>query len=89
MPKGTCPAEAMLNGEKIKPIAFPLILLSYACLKAVSQSAENSVKLLFFSNLLKALRVNLKACLGIVLPNQYCLIVVRGWFLGDFFMGHA
>ena len=29
------------------------------------------------SNLLKAFQVNLKACLGTVLPNQYCLIVIR------------
>ena len=38
------------------------------------------------SNLLKAFWVNLKACLGLVLPNQYCLIVVREievGFLGD------
>ena len=29
------------------------------------------------SNLLKTFRVDLKACLGLVLPNQYCLIIVR------------
>ena len=66
--------------------------MSYACLKAlvsqllnksvsqsVSQSLENSIKLkiMFYSDLLKAFRVNLKACLGLVLPKQYCLIVVR------------
>ena len=31
-------------------------------------------------------QVNLKACLGLIFPNQYCLIVIRenqGWFLGD------
>ena len=35
-------------------------------------------------------RVNLKACLGLVLPNQYCLTVARGWFWGDvfIFVGH-
>ena len=41
----------------------------------------------FRTNLLKAFWVDLKACLGLVLPCQYCLIVVRenwGWFLGDF-----
>ena len=37
-------------------------------------------------NALKVFWVNLKACLGLVLPNQYYFIVVgknRGWFLGD------
>ena len=42
---------------------------------------------------MKAFRVDLKACLGLVLPNQYCLIVVRenwGWFFGwCYFVGHA
>jgi len=27
-------------------------------------------------NFLKAFRVNLKACLGLVLPNQYCPMVI-------------
>ena len=43
-------------------------------------SLENFVKYFFFklcSNLLKAFWVDLKACLGLVLPNQYCLIVIR------------
>ena len=30
----------------------------------------------FYSSLLKAFQVDLKACLGLVLPNQYCLIIV-------------
>jgi len=37
--------------------------------------------------LLKAFWVNLKICLGLVLPNQYCHIVKReywGWFCGIF-----
>ena len=36
---------------------------------------------------MKAFRIDLKACLGLVLPNQYCPIVVWeiwGWFSGDF-----
>ena len=35
---------------------------------------------------MKALQVDLKACLGLVLPSQYYLIIERdnlGWFLGD------
>jgi len=44
----------------------------------VSQSVENSIeKLKFHGNILKAIPVNLKACLGLVLANQYCSIVVR------------
>ena len=45
-----------------------------------------TLHLKFRSNLLKAFRVDLKTFLGLVLPHQYCLIVVRenrGWFLGD------
>ena len=47
--------------------------------QAVSQSEENSIKLKkikFRDNFLKAFRVNLKVCLGLVLPNQYYPIVV-------------
>jgi len=38
---------------------------------------------------LKAFQVNLKACLGLVIPNQYCPIVIWenwGWFLSDFIL---
>ena len=57
--------------------------------QSVSQSVENSLNNFFEkfrSNLLKAFWVDLKTCLGLVLPNQYCLIVNRenwGLFLGD------
>ena len=73
----------MLNSEKIKPVALAIIesrlsALSEGISQLLSQSVENSVKLFlkFSSNLLKAFRVDLKACLGLVLPNQYCLIIV-------------
>ena len=39
-----------------------------------------------YGNFLKAFRINMKASLGLVLPNQYCPIVVWkswGWYLGD------
>ena len=87
MPKGTCRPKATSNSEKIKPVALAIIELrlsediSQSVTQLLSQSLENSVKyiyLKFCSNLLKSFRVNLKACLGLVLPNQYCLIVVRG-----------
>ena len=50
MPKGTSRAEAMLNSEKIKPIALADIELrlsegiSQSVTQPVSQSVENSVK---------------------------------------------
>ena len=83
MPKGTCRAEAMLNSEKIKPIALAVIEsrlsegISQSVTYSVSRKFRQIIKKKFHSNLLKAFRVNLKACLGFVLPNQYCLIVVR------------
>ena len=36
----------------------------------------NPLHSILIKNLLKAFRVNLKACLGLVLPHQYCLIIV-------------
>ena len=76
MPKGTCRAKATLNSEKIKPVALAVIelRLSEGISQPVTQSVENSVEYIYFkfhSNLLKAFRVDLKACLGLVLPNQY------------------
>ena len=63
--------------------------------QSLSYSVTHSVENYFFffwfrSNLLVAFQVDLKTCLGSVLPNQYCLIVVRekwGWFLGYVFHG--
>ena len=91
MPKGTCRAKATSNSEKIKPVALAVIELrlsegisqsvTYSVSQLLTQSVENSVELKNFlkfrSNLLKAFRVDLEACLGVVLPQQYCLIVVR------------
>ena len=84
MPKGTCRAEATSNSEKIKPVALAVIelrlsegisqLLTYSVSRKFRRIKKN---LKFRSNLLKAFRVDLKACLGLVLPHQYCLIVVR------------
>ena len=91
MPKGTCQAEATSNSEKIKPVALAVSKLRLS--KGISQLLTYSVSRKFHkkffkfrNNLLKAFWVDLKACFGLVLPNQYCLIVVRengGWFLGD------
>ena len=50
MPKGMCPAEAMLNSEKIKPVALAVIKLrlsegiSLSVTQLVSRSLENSVE---------------------------------------------
>ena len=80
MPKGTSRAEATSNSEKIKPIALTIIELRLS--EGISQLRTQSVtrkfrkinlKKIIRGNLLKAFRV-----LGLVLPNQYCLIVVRG-----------
>ena len=53
--------------------------VSYSVSQLLSQSVTRKVLFdnffKFRSNLLKAFRVGLKACLGLVLPNQYCLIV--------------
>ena len=86
MPKGTCWAEKMSNSKKIKPVALAVIelrLSEASVCQLFSQSVSrnfplNKLFLKFHSNLLKAFRVDLKVCLGLVLSNQYCLIVVRG-----------
>ena len=41
MPKGTCLAEAMLNSEKINPVALAVIELRLS--EGISQSVEHSV----------------------------------------------
>ena len=84
MPKSTSQAEAMSNSEKIKPVALAVIELHLS--EGISQSVSYSdsqkkipLKTLFLkfrSNVLKVFRVDMKACLGLLLPNQYCLIVV-------------
>ena len=81
MPKSTSRAEATSNSEKIKPVALAVIELCLS--EGISQSVRQSLEILLYkkflkfrSNLLKAFRVDLKACLGLVLLNQYCLIVV-------------
>ena len=78
MPKGTCWAKATSNSEKIKPVALAVIELhlSEGISQPVTQSVENSIEYIIYifkfrSNLLKAFQVDLKACLGLVLPNQY------------------
>jgi len=73
--KGTSQAEATSSSEKIKPISFA-IMRHQAGRQAVSQSVENSVILNFCSNFLKVFRIDLKASLGLVLPNRYYHIVI-------------
>ena len=70
MPNGTSRAEVTLNSEKIKHIALAVIelRLSEGINQLLSQKILlNKLFLKFRSNLLKAFRVNLKACLGLVL----------------------
>jgi len=78
MAKGTSQAELTSNSKKIKPVP-----LGYA-------SLLNNFFLKFCSNFLKAFRINVKAFLGLVLPNQYCHIVMQGISTGfrlDFLRG--
>ena len=74
---------------KIKLIALAVIKLRLS--EGISQLANRKfcVFLKFRSNFLKAFQVDLKACLGLILPNQYCPIkwrLVFGWFC---FVDHA
>ena len=83
MPKGTCQAKATSNSEKIKPVALAVIELRLS--EGISQSVSylvlqqkipsNNFFFKFHSNLLKAFQVDLKACLGLILPHQYYLII--------------
>ena len=65
--------------KKIKPIALAIIelclsegisqLLTYLLSQSVSRQIRLIIFLQFRSNLLKVFQVDLKACLGLVLPN--------------------
>ena len=68
MAKSISQVEAMSNSEKIEPVA--LAVISYTCLKVslATQSIKNKNKT--HSNFLKAFWVDLKAFLGLDLPNQ-------------------
>jgi len=72
VPKGTSRDEATSKSEKIKPIALAVIelRLSEGIRQLVSQKKIplNKKFLKFHGNFLKAFRVDLKACLGLVLP---------------------
>ena len=81
MLKGTSQDEVMSNSEKIKPVAVAVIELHlFGRHQSVTYSVSRKFRLInilkFRSKSLKAFQVDLKACLGLVLPNQYCLIVV-------------
>ena len=81
MPKGTSWAEATSNSEKIKPVALAVIklCLTEGISQAVSKSVNQAVsqKKIPFNNFIKKCRgnflkafwVDLKACLGLVLPT--------------------
>jgi len=78
MPKGTSRAEATLNSEKNQALAIIKLCLTEGISQSGSQSEENSVNFFFkfHGNFLKAFQVDLKACLGVVLLNQYYTIVI-------------
>ena len=76
MPKSTSWTKATLNSKKIKFVALAVTEL---CLSDGISQSVTTLYIYFFkfcSILLKTFQVDLKACLGLVLPNQYCLIVV-------------
>jgi len=70
MPKGTSRAEVTLNSEKIKPVTLAIIDLCLTEGITVSQKTIPLNKYIFHDNFLKAFWVNLKTCLGLVLPDQ-------------------
>jgi len=78
MPKGTSQAEATSNSEKIKLIVLDIIKLCLS--EGISQSVRRKffsiIFLNFCSNFLEEFQVDLKACLGLILSNQNCPIVV-------------
>ena len=90
-PKGTCQTQVKSNCTKIKPVALAVLELCLS--EGISQSVENSVKqkkLNFYRNSSKAFRVVLKACLGLIVHNQYYQGVVKVlwvWFLSINFGG--
>ena len=47
VPKGTCPVEALLNNEKIKPVALSIIELCLS--ESISQSVSRKLHVLSFS----------------------------------------
>ena len=59
--------------------ATPLIKLrlSESISQSVTLSVSSNTFLKFHGNLLKTFRVDQNTCLGLVLPNQCCLIVIR------------
>ena len=87
MPKGTSQAKVTSNIEKIKSSFIALAVIKLRLSEGISRSVSHKkVPFTNFFNLLKMFQADLKACLGLVIPNQYCLIIVRenrGWFLGD------
>jgi len=92
------PLRLKSDSEKIKPhmlihyqvtLVWRHQLVSLLVSLLVSQAVEILLNIFFkFSgNFLKTVQIDLKACLGLVLPNQYCPIIIWenwGWFSGDF-----
>jgi len=68
MAKGISLAEATSNSKKIKLVALAIVELRESEGTYVTQFLKKK----FHSIFLKAFQFNLKACLGLVLPNQYC-----------------
>jgi len=67
------------NSKTMKSTAFELHLCEVLVSQSVTHSAENSIKRFFFkfcNNFLKVFWVNHKAFLVLVLPNQYCPIII-------------
>jgi len=79
VPKGTSRDEATLNSKKIKPIALAVIELRLSediRQLVITIKFRKKYFLKFHKDLQKKFLVDLKACSGLVLTNQYCLFVI-------------
>jgi len=83
MVEGTSRAGATSKSKKIRPVALAIVEvreyegIRQAGRQLVSQKIPlNKFLFKFCSNFLKAFRINLKAFMGLLLPNQYCHIIM-------------
>ena len=69
---GTSWDKATLNSEEIKPIA--LVVIELCLSEGISQSVKKLLnkKFKFHSYLMQRFTVDLKAFLGLAMPNQCC-----------------
>ena len=72
--KGTFQAQATSNNEEIKPVTLAII---YYHLKALIKQLvdQKKIQLNIFSS--KAFKVAQTLCLGVIIPNQCCHVIVK------------